>query len=124
MASRAFNQGQLWATKNDLVVDGFFGTASVKKLQGVLGTLTDGIISGQPTANKQYFPNLFSFSFGTGGSTAVKALQSKLGVSVDGLFGPQTIKAWQKKLGVTADGYFGPASVKAVQKALNNNKLW
>lgn len=49
------------------------------------------------------------------GSTgsAVKELQKKLKVAVDGIFGPATeaaLIAWQKKNGLQADGIYGPAS--------------
>lgn len=44
----------------------------------------------------------------------VKALQQKLGVSADGIFGPQTekaVKAYQKAHGLAVDGIAGPATL-------------
>ena len=112
------------APAGKLVVDGYFGPASTKRLQALLGTVQDGTISGQPTANKKFLQRLSSVRYGRGGSDAVQALQRRLGVTADRLIGPQTVKAWQKKLGVTADGYFGPNTAKAAQKALNTGKVF
>lgn len=107
-----------------LDVDGSFGPASTKKLQQVLGTPVDGIISGQTRTNNDRLVAFQTVRIGVGGSTAIRALQLRLGVFADGHMGNQSIRAWQKKLGVTTDGYFGPISAKAAQEALNKNKLW
>ena len=50
------------------------------------------------------------------GSTGdkVKALQKKLGIAADGIFGPKTeaaVKAYQKKMGLTVDGIAGPQTL-------------
>jgi len=45
----------------------------------------------------------------------VKAVQSKLGITADGSFGPGTeraVKAWQTANGLTADGIIGPATLR------------
>jgi putative chitinase len=50
---------------------------------------------------------------GSRGET-VKAVQAKLGLTADGVFGPGTeraIKEWQAKNGLTADGVVGPKSL-------------
>ena len=47
----------------------------------------------------------------------VKAVQSKLGLTADGIFGPGTkraVKQFQSKNGLTADGVAGPATLKAM----------
>lgn len=109
-----------------LNVDGYFGPASVKRLQLLLGTDPDGVVSSQSPYSRQYHVRLESVNYSNNpaGSLMVAALQRKLGVAADGYFGPATIKAWQKKLGVAVDGYFGPATVKAVQRKLNEGKIW
>jgi cell wall-associated NlpC family hydrolase len=54
------------------------------------------------------------------GSTGpmVRALQARLGgISVDGIFGPQTeraVKAFQRANGIAADGYVGPLTTRAL----------
>ncbi len=47
----------------------------------------------------------------------VRKLQRALGISADGVFGPQTqraLKRWQRKHGLTADGIAGPATRSAL----------
>jgi hypothetical protein len=49
-------------------------------------------------------------------SSEVKILQTALGITADGDFGPMTkaaVEAWQTKEGLTADGVFGPLSLAA-----------
>lgn len=113
-------------TSAAISVDGYIGNATIAKLQAQLGTTVDGVISGQPSVNKQYLPRCVSgpFQFGSAtGSAAVKALQKKLGVEADGLMGKNTVTALQKELGVAADGYLGENTAKAFQTALNANKF-
>lgn len=81
-----------------LKVDGNWGAETTAAIQKVLGTKVGGAWIN---------------------NTDAKALQKKLGVTADGLFGANSNKALQKYLKVTADGVFGPNSVKALQKALN-----
>jgi len=105
-----------------LTVDGLFGTTTVKRWQQVMGMVADGIISGQYSGNKQYHQASAAIQYGSGGSSLVRAVQTKLGVTVDGQLGPNTIKAIQRHLGVTADGYFAAKpseTVKALQGRLN-----
>ncbi len=48
---------------------------------------------------------------------AVSAVQQKLGVAVDGVFGPQTraaVKRFQRANGLTVDGIVGPATLQAL----------
>lgn len=108
-----------------LSVDGYWGVATTKALQKALGTTVDGIVSGQD-ANDMASVNrggLVSASWktGRGGSQMVRALQRKIGVSVDGYFGKNTCKALQRYLGTTQDGIVSASSsmVKALQRKLN-----
>lgn len=50
------------------------------------------------------------------GPETIRALQKFLNVTQDGVFGAQTKKALQTRLGIPADGWFGAASTKALQK--------
>lgn len=114
----------------NLVIDGIGGYATIKKWQETLGTTPDGVISGQFQGNQKYFPAIVSVTWERTGSQLVKAIQKKIGIEVDGYWGPATSKAIQQfliKKGFSvgpegADGYFGPASVKGLQKSLNSNK--
>lgn len=107
-----------------LKLDGAWGKDTTIRLQQVLGTKDDGIISGQ-YSNAQT-RNIHSVDFGKGGSAVVRAMQAKLGVKVDGYIGRNTIKALQKRLGTPQTGGVsssGSTMVIALQKRLNNNKF-
>lgn len=109
-----------------LSVDGYLGALTVGRLQQVLGTTADGVISGQDRGNAEYLPALSGVEYTSAapGSQMVIALQKRLGVTADGHLGPKTIKAWQRKLGVKADGYLGSTTARAIQKALNTGKAY
>lgn len=110
-------------TSSGLSVDGEFGSLTVRKLQSWLGTPVDGIVSNQRTWLLEYIPARWGSAWQCsrwGNSMMVKALQRKLGITADGLWGYDTSRAFQKFLGVCQDGYFGENSTKALQKYLNN----
>lgn len=111
---------------NKIVVDAYWGPATTKAAQKVMGTTQDGTISNQNRDMQKYLPNCQTQSWKfvpasklSTGSDLIKALQKMLGIPVDGFCGMQTIKTLQKFLGVKADGYFGGKSVIAFQKWLN-----
>lgn len=105
-----------------IATDGIWGSDTTKRLQQVLGTPVDGIISGQ---DSRYIKNIPSARTGSGGSQLIKAIQKKLGITADGYLGPNTIKAMQKHYGTPIDGVVSAKSnmVIAMQKALNSNKF-
>lgn len=107
-----------------LDVDGYLGALTVTRLQQLLGTTADGVISGQWPGSAEYLPALVAVDYSDGGSQAVAALQAKLSVNADGYLGPNTVKAWQRRLGVTPDGYLGTATGAAIQRALNNGRIY
>lgn len=117
-------------TSTKLAVDGVGGPATIKAWQAALGTYQDGVISGQLQGNWKYFSGIHSVTWERTGSQLVKAIQKKVGATVDGYWGPATSKAIQKfliKKGFSvgadgADGYFGTQSVKALQNSLNSSK--
>jgi len=56
------------------------------------------------------------FRQGSRGPTVAR-IQTKLGITSDGIFGPGTMRAvkrWQKKAGLTVDGIVGPNTIKAL----------
>ena len=112
-------------TPQTIAVDGSWGKETTKATQKFFKTAIDGIVSNQPTANRQYLPGCsvtsweFKKSGFGGGSAMVRALQKMVGASVDGYCGKQTVRALQKYLGITVDGYCGVNTVKAWQRFIN-----
>ena len=72
-----------------LAVDGYVGQKTVKAWQTAMKTPVDGEISGQLKSLKKYHLRFTSncIEYGSGGSQLIKAVQSKLGVTVDGQMG-------------------------------------
>lgn len=113
-----------------LTADGVWGVNTTKRAQQVFGTTVDGLVSNQKLKYKKSNPGLLDTTFeweskpGSNGSSLIKAIQKKVGVTADGFIGPKTIKAMQKWLGTVQDGCVSnPSSmVKAFQKWLNKQK--
>ncbi len=110
--------------QNILVLDGSFGPATAKRLQEYLGcAVRDGVISHQ--WRSVHNENIYAAQFDSTqiGSDVVSALQKKIGVTADRLFGPNTVRAFQRYLGTTQDGVISPRSdaVRELQRRLNNN---
>lgn len=112
-------------------VDGYIGTVTVARLQTVLRTPEDGLISDQWSPNAQFYPAIMAawpcpvrFGNADSGSHVVIALQKALGCPADGVIGCDTIRQWQKRLGVTADGYLGTTTGRAIQTALNRGRAF
>lgn len=111
------------AGRSGLVVDGWAGPATIRRAQQLARTPVDGLVSGQWKGNKLYHWAVTGITYGKGGSTLVRKIQTMLGINADGYWGRQTSIAMQRALHVTQDGYFGHASVKAWQQALNSGRL-
>ncbi|MEY8436532.1 N-acetylmuramoyl-L-alanine amidase [Atopobiaceae bacterium 24-176] len=109
-----------------LAVDGYWGTATTKKLQQTLNTVADGEVWGQYSGNRRYLPNCTSgwkWNANPSGSAVIRALQARIGVTADGIVGVNTVKAIQRRYSVGQDGVCGPKTVRALQTALNDNDL-
>lgn len=108
----------------NLETDGKVGHDTVKAMQSWLGTVQDGIVSGQSNKQKKYLlacvSNAWNFSDNPKGSLMVKALQRKLGCTSDGIMGKNTVMALQRMLGVKQDGYLGAETARSLQRYLNN----
>ncbi|MDO5067778.1 MAG: peptidoglycan-binding protein [Propionibacteriaceae bacterium] len=108
-----------------LAVDGVWGPATTRALQGYLKTPVDGIVSGQdPTwqAGNTHLGSGWDWS-GGGGSALIRAIQRRLGVTADGLFGPQTSHAWHGRMGRVASNYFNhPGIVRDIQLRLSQGR--
>lgn len=112
------------AHRFNLTIDGKIGHDTVKALQSWLGTVQDGIVSGQSNKQKKYLIacvySAWRFSDNPKGSLMVKALQKKLGCAIDGIIGKNTVMALQRLVGAKQDGYLGAETAKALQRYLNN----
>lgn len=108
-----------------LTVDGWFGAKSIRRLQHVMGTPVDGVVSSQAAANRVFLPRVGSgweFVNYPYGSAVIRAWQRKTGAGVDGIVGKQTVSATQKFLGVSVDGYAGEQTMSAWQSWLNKQQ--
>lgn len=112
------------AYRFNLKVDGKIGHDTVSAMQSWLGTVVDGVVSGQSNRQKKYLlacvSNAWKFSDNPKGSLMVKALQKKLGCAIDGIMGKNTVTALQSFLGIEEDGKLGKNTAKALQRYLNS----
>lgn len=110
-----------------LEIDGYWGSATVSACQEALGTPIDGIVSGQDYRDMDAIGGkpTGAWQIGRGGSQMVSALQSKVGVNIDGYFGPNTCRALQSYLGTEVDGVISSPSqcVKELQRRLNDGSF-
>lgn len=116
---------------DQIAVDGYWGTATTKRLQQELGTVADGEVWHQWAANKQpAFTSGWQYDKTQKGSPVIKAMQRKLGVAADGIIGKDTINAlirrYMSTSGATVcDGKLdaGSRTVKAMQRKLNSGSF-
>lgn len=111
-----------------LEADGYWGEATTRLLQEVLGTPVDGAVSSQDSTWREQNPGLTSgweWTDAPEGSLVIDALQRRLGVKADGLVGPGTFRALQSYLGTPVDGVVseGSAMVMALQQRLNEGRF-
>lgn len=101
------------------------GRKTTLKAQEVFNTTVDGLVTDQYLAYKDDNPGLISFEWleepSEYGSELIRAIQKKVGATVDGHIGPKTIKAMQEYFETKQDGCISNPSdvVKAFQKWLN-----
>lgn len=114
-----------------LVVDGFWGSSTTRRVQQELGTTVDGVVSSQSVAWRDGNPGLttgWQWVSDAQGSRMIAALQAKIGMDSgarDGKIGPQTIRALQRYLGTPVDGIISRESraVMALQRRLNDGRI-
>lgn len=113
----------------DLGDTSWTGPRMWRELESQLGLAPTGTISGQSDYNRTKVQvrierGLYDSGYTRHGSTCVCALQSKMGIEVDGQMGHGTVKGIQQLLndtvgaGLVVDGYYGPATSCAVGTAL------
>lgn len=113
---------------NGLAIDGFWGPATTRRLQEVLGTPVDGEIWGQWEGHRGILAAAtggWQWTDNAPGSTVIRALQMKLGVEADGIMGPATINALEAHYGFTPDGHLDAPSntVAFLQTALSEGRF-
>lgn len=120
------------STAEKLTVDGQWGKLTTTATQKVLGTPVDGIVSNQARFYKKYVPAALTSSWEfkdsgySVGSALIRAIQTLVGATADGLCGNRTVTAMQnflKKNGYynyEVDGYMGEKTVRGWQQYINS----
>jgi hypothetical protein len=115
---------------NGIAVDGYWGPDTNTRLQQVLGTTVDGVISSQPNSNHQYVKAAgdgweWVNDAYAGGSECITELQRRIGADPDGFFGPNSVNALESHYGIPNDRVLDSPSntVMKLQEALNNNTI-
>ena len=103
-------------------VNGRWDEQFTRDLQWFLGSIVDGVISGQLLYRK----NIKKTLLGVKGSKLVKSLQHSIGLKQTGQLDSSTIKALQKRFGTYQDGKISMPSdlVKVMQVRMNNGSLF
>ena len=103
-----------------IAADGIWGPETehaVRSYQAAHGLAVDGIVGPQTLGSLGLATATAASASSTGSAATVSAVQSKLGISADGVFGPQTaaaVKHFQAAHGLTVDGVVGPATAQAL----------
>jgi hypothetical protein len=134
-AGAASTRGDVRAVQRKVGVaaDGIFGPATeraVKRWQRRHGLVADGIVGPQTRAAMGLGAGPILKRRHSGSTTrrsragrthhragGVRALQRRVGVTADGVFGPATeaaVKRWQRRHGLVADGIVGPQTRAAM----------
>ena len=111
-----------------LSVDGYWGRNLTTRLQQVLKTPVDGVVSSQSRHWKDRNPGLTSgwdWDADPQGSRVISELQERIGAKRDGILGEGSIRKLQRHLGTPVDGVLSKESkcIMALQRRLNEGKI-
>lgn len=112
----------------DLSVDGFWGGGTTRRLQKVLGTPIDGIVSSQEVLWKAANPGLttgWDWDENPQGSRLISEMQQVMGLNRDGILGPNFVRGLQRRMKTPVDGVLSERSkaIMAMQRRLNDGKF-
>ena len=109
-----------------ILVDGYWGTDTTRRLQEALGTPVDGEVWHQWPYNSQPACTTgWRYDYTAQGSVVIRALQARIGVPADGILGAGSIRVLQRRMGTPVDGRLDAPSrcVMALQERLNAGTL-
>lgn len=112
-----------------IAADGIWGPetrAAVRSYQRAHGLAVDGIVGPQTLGSLGLAMATTASASSSGSAATVSAVQSRIGVAADGVFGPQTaaaVKHYQSAHGLTVDGIVGPATAQALGLAAPSSPL-
>ena len=115
-----------------LTIDGWVGLNTVRYLQEDMGTPVDGLITGQYSPNKVWYPAIVAVRYDRGtGSTLVRAMQRRMSLKPDGVMGydftgglQALLRRWGYDIGrYGVDHDFYRDSGRALQRSINDG-MW
>lgn len=128
--SLAASSSAAHTTTAALSVDGWWGSDTTTRAQKVLGTTRDGVVSSQDAGRKSILAACtsgweFVPSGQAQGSQLIVAMQTRMGITADGIAGPGFVNALEQRFGYSPDGHLdGPSNtVKRFQEALNEGRF-
>lgn len=113
---------------NQLAIDGLWGSGTTLRLQQVLGTTPDGIVSSQEVQNRKHLKAClggWQWVAKPQGSLLIIKMQKVMGLEPDGIAGPVFASGLERRYGYDPDGHLDYPSntVKRMQEALNKGRF-